>query len=1090
MTALQLTNNLSNLLPIGTLNFYNVPVDINRTSPGKWNWLNLVDLPDHANPILSHLKHLITFRYVMSRYILRNGVYTIRVYAVKEMPELARWRSRKRIGSMKSSWSYLICHLDFSEKGWQGKISLVIDFEYPLEVADLDWHFRRWGRNDIHSRNRREDSTKPPLLRLQEIYNSIESPLSSSSENLSGIPGITSALYPFQSRSISKMHHRETSSEYVLLPNIVNVNSPTLIPFYFDMLEFTVYSKPPQHKLPRGGILAENMGLGKTLICLSLICLTKNDCLAVPEDVLIQEPPKSEGLQSLGDICKKEITQKSLPWRKYRNDLPETVIKQLLESPGSFEIAVHPIRKPSRREQTYKKLFLCTSTLIIVPDNLFHQWSTEIKKHVATEYLQVLLVSSHFKKQIIKQGNTYISELPGAKDLLKYDVIIITSSFMSKQEDSNVLNEVYWKRLIIDEGHSAGLRSKTSLLCRDIMSERRWAVTGTPTTGMTSLQVEEYTVRGSFKVREDLVKLGSLAANFLKIDPFIQNGKYWSNHIIRPFLLLQFGSDRTILNLLNNVVIRHRPEDVNLQLPKLRHTAVFLEPSYHNILSINLFTAVLAVNAVLLERKDIDYMFHPANAVQLRRLVTNLQRATFHWTGFKQEDVETLIDICKESLEKSRNGALVYTGWDRELLLKSLEVSRTALETSQWRTAALLHEMHYFIDRLPNILVSAFSTGILNSNVSIFGAPHLHNVQEFFYKNRFLQDLDKLPDRVVTAAKPFWGKYWKDSPKKDKRFDRQEVTKGDVEVALRQPNGEYERTGSVPPEPTDWEYNTIKKTRVLGTASAKLSYLSSRLLSHQNNQIKSLVFFEFEDSAYYLTELLDILGVNYILYATFISPAMRAKNLSDFTIFDSKKSGGITLIMDLRLASHGLTIIAATHVYFVNPVWQRSVEAQAIKRAHRIGQTKDVHVETLVLKGTLEEEIYKRRSATEEQKIEDEANQKRKYVIDDSGMREYILQHRFLKETSNEYCEFVTEEIKSENYLNGVDINLPSEDSLLNHTSELNGDKRKWTIHLFNNDNLGKFKEKKEKTEFVKQFLEEEVLEERVVKRARKTVKF
>jgi len=58
--------------------------------------------------------------------------------------------------------------------------------------------------------------------------------------------------------------------------------------------------------------------------------------------------------------------------------------------------------------------------------------------------------------------------------------------------------------------------------------------------------------------------------------------------------------------------------------------------------------------------------------------------------------------------------------------------------------------------------------------------------------------------------------------------------------------------------------------------------------------------------------------------------------------------------METKVAAHGLNVTAASRVFFLNACWQRSVERQAIKRAHRIGQTKPVYVETLILKDTIE----------------------------------------------------------------------------------------------------------------------------------------
>lgn len=45
---------------------------------------------------------------------------------------------------------------------------------------------------------------------------------------------------------------------------------------------------------------------------------------------------------------------------------------------------------------------------------------------------------------------------------------------------------------------------------------------------------------------------------------------------------------------------------------------------------------------------------------------------------------------------------------------------------------------------------------------------------------------------------------------------------------------------------------------------------------------------------------------------------------------------------------------------FLAPLWSLDVQAQAIKRVHRIGQTKPTHIETLVMEGTYEEDTVNR----------------------------------------------------------------------------------------------------------------------------------
>jgi SNF2 family DNA or RNA helicase len=62
-------------------------------------------------------------------------------------------------------------------------------------------------------------------------------------------------------------------------------------------------------------------------------------------------------------------------------------------------------------------------------------------------------------------------------------------------------------------------------------------------------------------------------------------------------------------------------------------------------------------------------------------------------------------------------------------------------------------------------------------------------------------------------------------------------------------------------------------------------------------------------------------------------------------------------LLSLRAGGTGLTLVEADTVILFDPWWNPMVEAQAMDRAHRIGQTKTVNVYKLVTKGTVEEKV-------------------------------------------------------------------------------------------------------------------------------------
>ena len=63
-------------------------------------------------------------------------------------------------------------------------------------------------------------------------------------------------------------------------------------------------------------------------------------------------------------------------------------------------------------------------------------------------------------------------------------------------------------------------------------------------------------------------------------------------------------------------------------------------------------------------------------------------------------------------------------------------------------------------------------------------------------------------------------------------------------------------------------------------------------------------------------------------------------------------------LLSLRAAGTGLNLTTASYVVLYDPWWNPAVEAQAIDRSHRIGQTRTVHAYRLIAPGTVEEKIW------------------------------------------------------------------------------------------------------------------------------------
>ncbi|KAK0776223.1 hypothetical protein LTR91_023256 [Friedmanniomyces endolithicus] len=139
--------------------------------------------------------------------------------------------------------------------------------------------------------------------------------------------------------------------------------------------------------------------------------------------------------------------------------------------------------------------------------------------------------------------------------------------------------------------------------------------------------------------------------------------------------------------------------------------------------------------------------------------------------------------------------------------------------------------------------------------------------------------------------------------------------------------------------------------------------------------------------------MLELLHIKHEIYAKSLSAALKAEYV---VRFDQEPQDRV-LLMDVKQAAFGLNLSSASRIYFVNPVCRPDIEAQAIKRAHRIGQTRKVCVETLVLRGTIEEKMLERaRRMTRSEHMD------AKVLEDDGGVREIIQSARMLPVASEE----------------------------------------------------------------------------------------
>jgi SNF2 family DNA or RNA helicase len=133
--------------------------------------------------------------------------------------------------------------------------------------------------------------------------------------------------------------------------------------------------------------------------------------------------------------------------------------------------------------------------------------------------------------------------------------------------------------------------------------------------------------------------------------------------------------------------------------------------------------------------------------------------------------------------------------------------------------------------------------------------------------------------------------------------------------------------------------------------SAKMDMLMPQLTEVLEEGHKALVFSQFTSMLAILRHRLDEEHIRYEYL-----DGQTQDRATPVTRFQNDPESKLFLI-SLRAGGLGLNLTAAGYVYLLDPWWNPAVEAQAIDRTHRIGQTQSVFAYRLIAKDTVEEKV-------------------------------------------------------------------------------------------------------------------------------------
>ena len=154
----------------------------------------------------------------------------------------------------------------------------------------------------------------------------------------------------------------------------------------------------------------------------------------------------------------------------------------------------------------------------------------------------------------------------------------------------------------------------------------------------------------------------------------------------------------------------------------------------------------------------------------------------------------------------------------------------------------------------------------------------------------------------------------------------------------------------------------VPSMRRFVTDSGKLAKLDQLLRQLKNGGHRVLLYFQ-------MTRMIDLME-EYLTYRNYkylrLDGSTKLEDRRDTVADFQTKPEIFIFLLSTRAGGLGINLTAADTVIFYDSDWNPTIDSQAMDRAHRLGQTKQVTVYRMITRGTIEERIRKRALQKEE----------------------------------------------------------------------------------------------------------------------------
>lgn len=570
----------------------------------------------------------------------------------------------------------------------------------------------------------------------------------------------------------------------------------------------------------------------------------------------------------------------------------------------------------------------CT-TLVVAPMSLLAQWHSEAEKASKAGTLKAMVYYGSEKTANL-QNLCCEANAASAPNVIITSYGVVLSEFNqvaalggNRGSHGGIFSLDYF-RIILDEAHMIKNRqSKTAKACYELSAQHRWVLTGTPIVNRL----------------EDLFSL----VRFLRVEPW-SNFSFWKTFITVPFESKDFIRALDVVQTVLEPLVLRRTKD--MKTPD-GQALVPLPPKIIDIENVKLS---------LPEREVYNHIFARAK----RTFAANVEAGTLmkSYTTIFAQILRLRQSCCHPILTRNKNivaeeedaaaAADIANGLADDMDLASLIERFEADEGEQDAAKFGTHVLKQIQDEA-EMECPICSEEPMNEQ-AVTGCWHSACKKCLLDYIEHQSSKGELP-RCFNCREPINAKDVFEVVRHD--MDEDDVLLAAVDGSDDDDDDLYSST----PKARPVSKARISLRRVNALSSAKINTLLTRVrrLKRTEPMTKSVVFSQFTSFLDLLSPALTSANIPFVRFDGSMTQKARAAVLTDF----ASRPKGCVLLLSLRAGGVGLNLTCAKRVFMMDPWWSFAVEAQAIDRVHRMGQTDEVRVVRFVVEESIEQKMLK-----------------------------------------------------------------------------------------------------------------------------------